>query len=412
MSPSNQSIVMTEPATTTDAAGTASLAERADTPRGRRFGSLRSLLGVLIGAMLVLLLISAAVTGIARWAVETANHQLLNRVLPADQAVRELTTAYVDQETGQRGFLITGDPAFLQPYTQGQTDAARLRAALATLLADEPSVMQQLGAVTDRAQSWAASAAVEITGRQSGALTQPELSASAAADRQLFDALRVELADLGAATDRLTNAQLQAISTAQTIANTVTAAALALAVGVATLSVWVIRHRLTRPLRRLQTQVQQVAGGDYHQPIAVDGPDEVVSIGQSVNSMRENLLHNSADLVAAEHTVTLIEEKDRVAAALHDGATQRLFRLGLALTSAARRHPRLAELFTALVTETDHIMQELRAVALELSTTPTTEDLVVRVSNAVDTAAAAMSFVPTVDVVGPVATQSTDPATA
>src|SRR6266852_3376412 len=40
-----------------------------------------------------------------------------------------------DMETGQRGYLLTGDPAYLQPYTDAkgriETDFVRLRAGLA-----------------------------------------------------------------------------------------------------------------------------------------------------------------------------------------------------------------------------------------------------------------------------------------
>src|SRR5437879_12991373 len=39
-----------------------------------------------------------------------------------------------DMETGQRGYLLTGDPAYLQPYTDAtgriETDFVRLRAGL------------------------------------------------------------------------------------------------------------------------------------------------------------------------------------------------------------------------------------------------------------------------------------------
>ena len=73
MSPSTSSDVRTGAAAPTHLVGTAPLAEGADTAPVRRFGSLRSLIVLLIGSMLALLLISSAATGIARWVVETAN---------------------------------------------------------------------------------------------------------------------------------------------------------------------------------------------------------------------------------------------------------------------------------------------------------------------------------------------------
>ena len=53
-----------------------------------------------------------------------------------------------DMETGQRGYLLTAGPAYLQPYNDGQTrlatDFAALRAALANRAKTEPSLEPQL----------------------------------------------------------------------------------------------------------------------------------------------------------------------------------------------------------------------------------------------------------------------------
>src|SRR5688572_11633785 len=48
----------------------------------------------------------------------------VRRRLLIDLAVLErLRAAYSDQETAQRGFIISGDPTFLGPYDAGQTAA-------------------------------------------------------------------------------------------------------------------------------------------------------------------------------------------------------------------------------------------------------------------------------------------------
>jgi serine phosphatase RsbU (regulator of sigma subunit) len=43
---------------------------------------------------------------------------------PAEIAANQLESAAIDQETGQRGFIITRDPEFLGPYNDGRSDAA------------------------------------------------------------------------------------------------------------------------------------------------------------------------------------------------------------------------------------------------------------------------------------------------
>ena len=62
-----------------------------------------------------------------------------------------------DMETGQRGYLLTGDPAYLQPYTNAKdrigTDFVRLRGALAERSRSEQLLESQLESLTKSKQA-------------------------------------------------------------------------------------------------------------------------------------------------------------------------------------------------------------------------------------------------------------------
>jgi CHASE3 domain sensor protein len=74
-----------------------------------------------------------------------------------------------DMETGQRGYLLTADPAYLQPYNDAQsrigTDFTRLRAGLANRAGSEQSLEPQLESL---AKSKQAEMERSITLRQQG----------------------------------------------------------------------------------------------------------------------------------------------------------------------------------------------------------------------------------------------------
>jgi CHASE3 domain sensor protein len=74
-----------------------------------------------------------------------------------------------DMETGQRGYLLTGDPAYLQPYTDAngriEADFAGLRAGLAERPQSERSLESQLESLTKSKQ---AEMERSITFRQQG----------------------------------------------------------------------------------------------------------------------------------------------------------------------------------------------------------------------------------------------------
>ena len=61
-----------------------------------------------------------------------------------------------NMETGQRGYLLTGNPSYLQPYTDAKTkigaDLARLRERLANRAADERSMESQLESLANSKQ--------------------------------------------------------------------------------------------------------------------------------------------------------------------------------------------------------------------------------------------------------------------
>src|SRR6478736_2764337 len=70
---------------------------------------------ILVGVILLTVVVVAAVLP-AAFAIRSANDALQHRWLPSADAARVLLASFVDQETGERGYIITSDPGFLQPY--------------------------------------------------------------------------------------------------------------------------------------------------------------------------------------------------------------------------------------------------------------------------------------------------------
>lgn len=145
--------------------------------------------GIVLGGCLVAILISFA--AIARIhsdvLVEVENTRVARR------AVYELMQASIDVETGQRGFLLTGNPDFLAPYENGRRAAMERLARLREVTRDS----QTLGASAARADTLAHRAFEELAvlierrraGRFNAAASQDELLDSKAT----MDALRAEI---------------------------------------------------------------------------------------------------------------------------------------------------------------------------------------------------------------------------
>jgi hypothetical protein len=68
------------------------------------------------------------------------------------ERVARLQTAYSDQETGERGYALTGQAAFLEPYVDGSTRAAALTRQLRASL-DTEALQERLQQV-QKAGAW------------------------------------------------------------------------------------------------------------------------------------------------------------------------------------------------------------------------------------------------------------------
>ncbi|SDW73687.1 sensor domain CHASE3-containing protein [Amycolatopsis xylanica] len=367
--------------------------------RNRR-RTLHSVTWLVIATLVGLLILSTTVTVVARSSVARAVHELSDRLLPASQAASALGKAYVDQETGQRGFLLTGDREFLRPFDDGQAAALRQRARLHELLGTDHEALTALDQVEKAAGTWQSSAAApEIAARRRGTLGADQLSALTLKGKELFDALRQRLTTLETRTSELTAQQVKRISSAQLTANVVAIASILLAVLTAFAAVPLLHRLLARPLGRLLGQIRTVADGAYDHAIDADGPREITAIAGAVNRMRGNILRNTREL--ARH-----EEQSRMAADLQDSTIQQVFALGMALSSAAARHPGHAAELAPLIADTDRIVRNLRTAIFDLTPTHLFAGLRVKVNDVVKERSRDLGFTPALEFTGPVDTLS------
>ena len=76
------------------------------------------------------------------------------------QNAQHLQKLVVDAETGQRGFIITGDNNFLQPYYSGVSQFEALIQVEKNLISDNPSQVQKLEKIEELFEAWQTKAAI------------------------------------------------------------------------------------------------------------------------------------------------------------------------------------------------------------------------------------------------------------
>ena len=248
-------------------------------------------------ALSVGLLVAVAVIGtlscvLALNRLTDARVQLADRLDPAAIAAADLKNGLVDQETGIRGFALTRDGAFLEPFQRGAreaADASRELQAIRDTGALRP-LDRQLNEVLARAVEWQTDYAA------AGMLPSAGDPDRLAVGKRRFDAFRTSLVSFtrSLTAERLaTRARLDhsadvvqrwVIGTGIVILLSVLAAAL------------ILRGVIVVPLGRLATRVRAVASGSFDEPVAGSGAVEVVTLGADVNTMRARIVEERNDL--------------------------------------------------------------------------------------------------------------------
>ncbi len=273
--------------------------------RSRRPWTLRRRLGKLflgIGAALAVLVAALAVATVE---FVTAGNRVVYRWQPAVTTSQRVLTDLVDQETGIRGYALTKDPVFLQPYRRSAAAQTADAAHLRSLIGSDAGVQRRLRRVLAAAHAWQ----TEIATPSIDAIGRGDASGSALIESQVakqrFDDIRVRASQLLASVQHRTDvatADRRNAGTVFVVAITLTGFMLA-AIGIA---IWRGLHRwVLEPVDRLGRQTREVSGGDTYRQIVPDGPNEFRGLGRDVEAMR---LQIAGQLARAEE----IQEELRI----------------------------------------------------------------------------------------------------
>jgi PAS domain S-box-containing protein len=123
------------------------------------------------------------------------------------QAIDSVVDRLVDAETGQRGYLVTGNRTFLAPYTGAASDvAARLR-RLEALVADNPLQSRAVGQVSALADERLSEMAVVLERFDAGDRAVAVARVNEGRGKRIMDAIRAGAAEMRATEQALLDAR-------------------------------------------------------------------------------------------------------------------------------------------------------------------------------------------------------------
>ena len=211
---------------------------------------------LLLGLFCVAAIVVGAVT---LNSLSDARGRVVSTLDPAALDSSQLYAALLNQETGLRGYLLSGQKAFLGPYALGLANQNSEVGRLRLLLAGLPVARADLARVLAAADHWRSSYATPAIVRVA-ATGKPLVSPDVAQGKAAFDSLRKPIGALQAYLSAQRTAAVSALHTSVTVLNVIgitIAVALLLVVGAVAAG---LRTAAIRPLTRLAADARQVAG--------------------------------------------------------------------------------------------------------------------------------------------------------
>jgi signal transduction histidine kinase len=248
-------------------------------------------------------LIAAIVVGsLALNTLSYDRDQVVNTLDPAALHGSQLYAALLNQETGLRGYLISGQQPYLGPYNVGLAAQRHEVKSLGPLLAGLPVARAELATTLRSIARWRSAYAAPAI-RQVAVTGKPMPGANIATGKADFDRIRSPMAVFQsylAAQRKQAVAKLRSSATVLDVVGIASAVMLLLvviALGVG------IRAAAIRPITRLAADARQVARGDFGHEVDPGGPREVHTLAVDVNQMRERILRELSAVRAANVTL-------------------------------------------------------------------------------------------------------------
>ncbi len=243
-----------------------------------------------IASTFAVLIVASLVISVVSWLSTSTLQQTSTMTIHTYEVLDRLNASVADmvnQETGLRGFLLAGDPKFLEPFQAGLAKFAENLKATRELTSDNTAQQVRLGEFETSAKQWTAGAQKAIALMKNpqtvDAARQIEISGAGKAS---FDALRAKAADIGNEESKLLGARAaSAASAAFTSQLAIILGGVAMIV-IAGLSLLLMNRALVKPIKSLTDAMSAIARGATN--VVITGTERGDEIGAMARAFDEN----------------------------------------------------------------------------------------------------------------------------
>ncbi|WFU06604.1 methyl-accepting chemotaxis protein (plasmid) [Rhizobium sp. CB3171] len=209
--------------------------------------------------------------------------------------VSNIVAAMVDQETGMRGYLLSGDEKFLAPQKAGAKAYAENIAEVRNLTSDNPAQQKRLDELATLVEGWTNDVVVQemklMTSKDTA--QQARDLEVAGVGKKWMDQIRTKAAEIGGVEQQLLSARSAAASDSAATARFAIIAGALIMIASGLLMLFVLNRGMIRPIAAMTAVMGRLAQGDTS--ISVVGAkrkDEIGAMANAVEVFRQAAMNN------------------------------------------------------------------------------------------------------------------------
>lgn len=245
---------------------------------------------IIIGYMLLLACLLISMIGVTSQidTIEREVRFVADRVVGASDLANQLETHLLDMETGQRGYVITGNPTYLEPYQAGRSSYEEDYMKLMELVKDSPLEVERLERTNTYIGNWikdAGDPVIEM--KRNGENLEIIKFFNNDIGKQYMDKIRNDLSAFREFERDLANSRVQEMEKQGSILKLVLYGQFVFLAALAVLLAWYISKSVVRTLRDVTMMIQSIAAasGDYSKRVQVRSKDEVAELANATNQL-------------------------------------------------------------------------------------------------------------------------------
>lgn len=245
----------------------------------------------LIASYVLVLILMTAIVGTNLYATSSLKMQaetLITDSIPLSRAADDLLTALVNEQTGVRGYLVSGDEKFLDAYNIGKNDIKINLTDIDSRLDGHPIMAQLIAEAKPKIDSIEKYFESEIFLAKQGKLD--EARSKMEDGKRLFDSLRETHGKIKKDIDKLTNDAWNDVMNVKANSNNLIIIISIIAVLVTILTSFLLIKSISSPVKKVTNTLHRIADGDLTvEPLNIKRKDEIGVLVTSLNKMVANV---------------------------------------------------------------------------------------------------------------------------